>query len=288
MFGEHIQAKASLNRREGIGSCEAPRGTLFHHYWVDADGLMPKANLLIATAQNNQAMNLAVEQTARRFVRAQAPLPRHGRDRRRHAESPGSGDPLLRSLPFLFDPRARADADRGGSAPRRWHAAWPSRTPAVSPAKPARKQATRVLLIACGNPLRRDDGVAHHVLDRMSAGMRMDCCQIETRACLQLTPELAEAIASCARVVFLDADLQAGAVSLERIEPLGADTSRARFSHSTSARDIVSLARELFDFRGEAFLCRIPVQDLSAGQGLSARGREGASDALPLLRQFLA
>jgi len=65
---EHVRAKASLNRREGIGSCEAPRGTLFHHYFVDPEGLMEKADLLIATAQNHQAMNLAVEQTARRFL----------------------------------------------------------------------------------------------------------------------------------------------------------------------------------------------------------------------------
>jgi NAD-reducing hydrogenase large subunit len=70
LFEEHIQAKASLNRLEGIGSCEAPRGTLFHRYWVDDNGLMLKADLLIATAQNNQAMNLSVEQAARRFLNA--------------------------------------------------------------------------------------------------------------------------------------------------------------------------------------------------------------------------
>jgi NAD-reducing hydrogenase large subunit len=68
LFDESIQARASLNRREGIGSCEAPRGTLFHHYWVDADGLMLKADLLIATGQNNQAMNMAVDQAARHFI----------------------------------------------------------------------------------------------------------------------------------------------------------------------------------------------------------------------------
>jgi NAD-reducing hydrogenase large subunit len=69
LFGEHVQAKASLNRSEGIGSCEAPRGTLFHHYWVDQNGLMTKADLLIATAQNHHAMNAAVEQTARHFLK---------------------------------------------------------------------------------------------------------------------------------------------------------------------------------------------------------------------------
>jgi NAD-reducing hydrogenase large subunit len=69
LFGEHIQAKASLNRREGIGSCEAPRGTLFHHYWVDPDGLMTRANLLIATGQNSHAMNESVDQTAKHFLK---------------------------------------------------------------------------------------------------------------------------------------------------------------------------------------------------------------------------
>ena len=69
LFSENIQAKASLNRREGIGSCEAPRGTLFHHYWVDGDGLMTRANLLIATGQNSHAMNAAVDQTARHFLK---------------------------------------------------------------------------------------------------------------------------------------------------------------------------------------------------------------------------
>jgi NAD-reducing hydrogenase large subunit len=68
LFEEDVQAKASLNRREGVGSCEAPRGTLFHRYEVDRDGLMKKADLLIATSQNHRAMNEAVEQTARGFL----------------------------------------------------------------------------------------------------------------------------------------------------------------------------------------------------------------------------
>jgi NAD-reducing hydrogenase large subunit len=40
---------------------------LFHHYRVDENGLIEKVNLLIATSQNNLAMNMAVEQTARQF-----------------------------------------------------------------------------------------------------------------------------------------------------------------------------------------------------------------------------
>jgi NAD-reducing hydrogenase large subunit len=64
-----LRSRALLNEEEGVGSCEAPRGVLFHRYMVDANGLITKADLLIATSQNNLALNRAVEQTARRFVR---------------------------------------------------------------------------------------------------------------------------------------------------------------------------------------------------------------------------
>jgi NAD-reducing hydrogenase large subunit len=72
LLREHIRAKAGQNRNQGVGSCEAPRGVLFHDYQVDDNGLICKVNLLVATAQNNLAMNRAVEQTARHFVSARS------------------------------------------------------------------------------------------------------------------------------------------------------------------------------------------------------------------------
>ena len=72
LLGEEIRAKALLNHREGIGACEAPRGTLFHHYKVDKDGQIAEANLLIATGQNNLAMNKAVRQAVDRYVKPDA------------------------------------------------------------------------------------------------------------------------------------------------------------------------------------------------------------------------
>src|SRR5579883_324981 len=36
----HLRAHAGVNQLEGIGCSEAPRGTLFHHYQVNADGLI--------------------------------------------------------------------------------------------------------------------------------------------------------------------------------------------------------------------------------------------------------
>jgi NAD-reducing hydrogenase large subunit len=54
--------------REGVGCIEAPRGTLIHHYKTDANGMLTKVNLIVATGHNNWAMSNAVEMVAKTFV----------------------------------------------------------------------------------------------------------------------------------------------------------------------------------------------------------------------------
>lgn len=53
---------------EGVGVIEAPRGTLFHHYKVDKYGAIRGVNLIVATGNNNTAMNKAVELVAREYI----------------------------------------------------------------------------------------------------------------------------------------------------------------------------------------------------------------------------
>ncbi|MEY4768961.1 MAG: hypothetical protein RL637_1600 [Pseudomonadota bacterium] len=55
-------------RYEGIGVIEAPRGTLFHHYQIDEQGIVTKANLIVSTTSNNQAMNESVRQVAATYL----------------------------------------------------------------------------------------------------------------------------------------------------------------------------------------------------------------------------
>ena len=64
----HVRAHAGVNAFEAVGVSEAPRGTLFHHYRVDANGLIEAVNLIIATGQNNRAMNRTVTQIARQWI----------------------------------------------------------------------------------------------------------------------------------------------------------------------------------------------------------------------------
>ena len=68
ILGQNVRAKAMINQPHGVGACEAPRGTLFHDYQVDDDGMLQKVNLVIATAQNNLAMNRTVRQLAMQYL----------------------------------------------------------------------------------------------------------------------------------------------------------------------------------------------------------------------------
>jgi len=68
ILSTQVRAFAEPNKREGIGISEAPRGTLIHHYTIDENGLIARANLIIATGHNNLAMNQGITQAAKHFV----------------------------------------------------------------------------------------------------------------------------------------------------------------------------------------------------------------------------
>ena len=68
IVSKKVRADAGINSLHGIGVSEAPRGTLFHDYQVDENGLIKKVNLIIATGQNNLAMNKTVTQIAKHYI----------------------------------------------------------------------------------------------------------------------------------------------------------------------------------------------------------------------------
>jgi NAD-reducing hydrogenase large subunit len=65
--GTELVNKGDMNH-SGIGVIEAPRGTLFHHYEIDDDGIVTKANLIVSTTNNNQAMNEAIRHVASQYL----------------------------------------------------------------------------------------------------------------------------------------------------------------------------------------------------------------------------
>jgi NAD-reducing hydrogenase large subunit len=68
LLSPHLRADAGINQLHGVGASEAPRGTLFHDYQVNELGLIQKINLIIATGQNNLAMNRTVAQIAKHYI----------------------------------------------------------------------------------------------------------------------------------------------------------------------------------------------------------------------------
>lgn len=53
---------------EGIGSVEAPRGTLTHHYQTDEDGILTKVNLIVGTTNNYAPISMSVKKAAQSLI----------------------------------------------------------------------------------------------------------------------------------------------------------------------------------------------------------------------------
>jgi NAD-reducing hydrogenase large subunit len=68
IVSKRCRAEAGINSLQGVGVSEAPRGTLFHDYKVDENGLIETVNLIIATGNNNLAMNQTVKQIAQHYI----------------------------------------------------------------------------------------------------------------------------------------------------------------------------------------------------------------------------
>jgi F420-non-reducing hydrogenase large subunit len=53
---------------EGFGVVEAARGTLIHHYTLDKNGLVDKANLIVATTNNAGAITMSIRDAAKGVI----------------------------------------------------------------------------------------------------------------------------------------------------------------------------------------------------------------------------
>jgi NAD-reducing hydrogenase large subunit len=70
IVGSDLMATGQRQER-GVGVIEAPRGTLIHHYRVDENDQVTRANLIVSTTHNNQAMNEAIRVVAKQYLDGQ-------------------------------------------------------------------------------------------------------------------------------------------------------------------------------------------------------------------------
>lgn len=145
----------------------------------------------------------------------------------------------------------------------------------------------RMLVLACGNPLRGDDGIA--IL--LARYLRGEFCkpQAEVQSSRQWTPELAEPISQADFVLFLDASaaIQPGEVQLKRIAPNREFSSS--MTHSMSPESLLALAVQLY-FRApeRAFLLTIGGESFDHADQVSETVRTAIPRALDLIKAVLS
>ena len=125
--------------------------------------------------------------------------------------------------------------------------------------------ADRVLVIAYGNPLRCDDGVAWQAAEEIR---RRFASLVEVICVHQLTPELAEEINRVGTVIFLDAThtVDPGNVVCQPVAP---ELTTARFSHHLAPAQLLALCHRLYEAKPCGLLISIGGQRFDHGEGLS-------------------
>jgi F420-non-reducing hydrogenase large subunit len=66
--GDEFRALPTETPDEGVGSVEAPRGTLTHHYWTDERGVLTKVNLVVGTTNNYAPISMSIKSAAQALI----------------------------------------------------------------------------------------------------------------------------------------------------------------------------------------------------------------------------
>jgi F420-non-reducing hydrogenase large subunit len=64
----HVRNIPTEKPTEGVGTVEAPRGTLTHHYWTDERGIVTKANLIVGTTNNYAPISMSIKKAAENLI----------------------------------------------------------------------------------------------------------------------------------------------------------------------------------------------------------------------------
>jgi F420-non-reducing hydrogenase large subunit len=63
-----VRAMPTAKPGRGVGVVEAARGTLYHDYATDGNGMVESVNLIVATVQNNAGMGMSVKKAAQDLI----------------------------------------------------------------------------------------------------------------------------------------------------------------------------------------------------------------------------
>jgi len=128
----------------------------------------------------------------------------------------------------------------------------------------------RALIIAYGNPLRSDDGVAWRAADELED--KIVGAGVEILRTHQLAPELAETVSRFEAVIFIDAAAAGesnGHPGELRCAQVGLSEGPVRFSHQLSPASVIALARQLYAASPRAYAVTLTGECFDHGEALS-------------------
>jgi hydrogenase maturation protease len=142
---------------------------------------------------------------------------------------------------------------------------------------------TDALVIGYGNDLRTDDGAGRWVAAQIEA---LKLPGVEVRSLSQLTPELSLEVAGREMVVFVDANVDAAEVTVQRVhaEPSGPKT----MTHHGDPATLLALVPTVGALPLRAYVVSIPAANLEMGLELSAVTQAAASQAVGRIVALLA
>lgn len=142
---------------------------------------------------------------------------------------------------------------------------------------------TRCLILACGNTLRRDDGIGPLLCAWAESRFTAEP-QVRAIARQQWTPELAADVAAAEAVIFIDCSLDAGPgiVQLRDIEP--AHTATDPGKHHLDGPALLALTRQLYNKAPhKAWQLTVGAACVELGEEFSAEVQAALPNARSLL-----
>ena len=129
----------------------------------------------------------------------------------------------------------------------------------------------RVLIVAYGNPLRSDDGVAWRAADALRE--RLSPAEIEITCLHQLAPEQAETVSRFPCVIFVDAasspEGHPGEIRMQELRGTDPPDSATHFSHALSPHAVIRLAEKLYGAKPQAFAVTVTGENFDHGEAFS-------------------
>ena len=140
-----------------------------------------------------------------------------------------------------------------------------------------------ILVIGYGNPLRCDDGVGPQIAKGIAAwGMP----NVEAIAVHQLTPELAETLATADIAIFVDA-YPASTEQAVQICPLELAKSGTTTAHWCEPQSLLAITQALYGHHPQSWWVMVPGANFDLGNALSPFAEQGIETALEEIEQLI-